>query len=277
MGCFNWFVSRSRKVAPEDCDQSIVPADTKQVSTGSNTSVHQGRTAFEPLSKVFIFWDLDNIKIPKQLDAALGQIKNLHHNHLGLPKDVELTFEAVCNQNQYNRLNKKDLLTFERSGVRVTPTPNEKESADRRIERGINDAHVDYLRSKIQGVPPYNIMIGVMSNDQDFAEALRRPKLDGIMTVYISSDPGLKQKSNVQDCCTSIVDWDSLCPTSTGIVEPPDDRPASTQNAGKKQTVCCTVRDCGKEFKLSKCYKGQPENIKCPACQKKSLNNCSSS
>lgn len=92
--------------------------------------------------KVHLFWDLDNIGLPKQLEDVLGKLKSLHSTRLGLQQDVQFKLQITCNETTNNSIQEGQRLTLQRNGIQVVITTNRKEAADRAIERELQSALV---------------------------------------------------------------------------------------------------------------------------------------
>lgn len=202
-----------------------------------------------------LFWDLDNIELPANLDAALQRLRNLHVTALGWPEESSLKYELtiVCNVVTNGRIQDRDRSTLQRAGFAPKVVTSTKEAADRDIERSIEkivrvslhrartpmlccdrcEPHKhavrtvlqEYMEDTGQGLV-YEAAIGVISNDEDYACKLRIAKEKGISTFYVSSSKALRAKENVKAATTAVVDWNAdIAFTGPSASQAPHDPP----------------------------------------------------
>jgi len=232
-----------------------------------------------------LFWDLDNIELPANLDAALQRLRNLHVTALGWPEESSLKYELtlVCNVVTNGRIQDRDRSTLQRAGFAPKVVTSTKEAADRDIERSIEKIVREYMEDTGQGLV-YEAAIGVISNDEDYACKLRIAKEKGISTFYVSSSKALRAKENVKAATTAVVDWNAdIAFTGPSASQAPHDPPGplhespaspasadsapliSTSSPQQRGLVC---PKCSQTFKLPKSFKGDKATAHCPSCFK---------
>lgn len=109
------------------------------------------------------------------------------------------------------------------------------------------------------------MVLGVISNDEDFAVALKNAKAEGIKTLYICSSPELRRKHNVVDSCTMVLDW--------GALSGEDFKASAVANTGPSTTYRCTVPGCqSPPFPKPTTFKGDLSKIKCKNCCRNGTN-----
>ena len=139
-------------------------------------------------------------------------------------------------------------------------------------------AEQSFLRDKNSGLD-YILVLGVVSNDEDYATSLKEARKEKVRTVYITQKAELREKANVKAACTDLLDWASFCPPavranqSNGPASPPTALPPVQQQitAGspeKDTQLCsCSVPGCSSErFRKPKNFKGNMATIKCKSC-----------
>jgi len=213
---------------------------------------------------VRLYWDVDNIELPNEnLDSVLHELRQIHVTYLEWPAKevVDLELKLVCNEYAHERIREDVKRTVRRASFSFTVVTNDKEATDREIERSMNKEILEYVEH-VHERTKYNCFIGVLSNDEDFAAALRPAKERGISTAYVSSSPQLRARENVRGATTCIIDCAEL-----GIYTPAP-RPVtpdipSPYSPPSPERVRCTVRGCENYFTLSPNFLGHPGNAKC--------------
>lgn len=125
----------------------------------------------------------------------------------------------------------------------------------------------------------YTLVLGLISNDMDFASYLADAKGKGIYTIYVAHNPDTLKHGAVKNASSTVVDWSRISgsrwapssSTSGSGGAPPGSGPntfpprsSAHGSDASPQMVYCTVRGCkSPPFKLPPGFKGHVGNAKC--------------
>lgn len=149
--------------------------------SNSNTQGDKGRFHRQS-SRVFIFWDIENLGVPRKCSAyrlAFRVLEYLDKRGVAAKSESHITFRAYyrphCSNLSFTA--QRDLT---RAGVELISVPSNKmEAADRVMENGIHRLvmapELDALKSTIV----------LISGDYDFVDALEQARLKGFRVVIV--------------------------------------------------------------------------------------------